>query len=185
MSSPVVLVDEDDCPTGTADKLQAHREGWLHRALSVFIFDSSGHLLLQQRSNDKYHSGGLWSNTCCSHPYPDEPPMAAAQRRLREEMGFSCPLTPVLHFTYQAPVGDGLTEHEYDHVFAGHVSNVGIHPNPDEVADWSWVPISTLRADLAATPSRYTVWFRRLFGVVINKVSPASSGDATVSNPSP
>lgn len=178
MSSRVVLVDESDRPTGTAGKLQAHSEGWLHRALSVFVFDAAGQLLIQQRSAQKYHSGGLWSNTCCSHPYPEEPPETAARRRLREEMGFSCELAPVLHFTYRASVGDGLTEHEYDHVFAGQVDEIGIHPNPDEVADWSWVPISTLRTDLASNPSHYTVWFRRLFDSVIRTVPHASSPSA-------
>lgn len=182
MSSRVVLVDEDDRPTGTADKLRAHSEGWLHRALSVFVFDADGRLLLQQRNGDKYHSGGLWSNTCCSHPYPDEPPAAAAQRRLQEEMGFSCDLTSVLHFTYQAPVGNGLTEHEYDHVFAGRVDEVAIRPDPDEVSDWTWVPVSTLRANLAAHPSRYTVWFRRLFESVITDTPYARPTDEPVSD---
>lgn len=181
MSADVVLVDEDDRPMGTADKLRAHNEGWLHRALSVFVFDASGRLLLQQRSSRKYHSGGLWSNTCCSHPYPEESPETAAQRRLHEEMGFSCDLTSVFHFTYRAPVGDGLTEHEYDHVFAGQVEEVTIRPDPEEVADWVWVPISTLRANIASTPSRYTVWFRRLFEpVVADTPYAAPSGNETM-----
>jgi isopentenyl-diphosphate delta-isomerase len=162
MSSHVVLVNEDDEVQGTAEKLRAHAEGWLHRALSVFVFDEQGRLLLQQRTPDKYHSGGLWSNTCCSHPHPDESPMAAARRRLHEEMGFSCALMPAFHFTYRAPVGPGLTEHEYDHVFVGTVDEVSVHPNPDEVTDWTWIAPSALRADVAAHPDRYTVWFRRL-----------------------
>lgn len=185
MSSRIVLVDEDDCSVGTAEKLRAHDEGWLHRALSVFVFDSSGRLLLQQRSDRKYHSGELWSNTCCSHPYPEEPPAVAARRRLHEEMGFSCDLTPVLHFTYQAPVDNGLTEHEYDHVFAGMVDEIAVRPDPTEVADWHWVPISTLRTDLESNPSRYTVWFRRLFESVVADVSfPFASTDETVANTS-
>jgi len=173
MSLPVVLVDEDDRVLGTAEKLRAHTEGWLHRALSVFIFDRTGRLLLQRRTEEKYHSGGLWSNTCCSHPHPEEPPLAAARRRLREEMGFSCALTPALHFTYRASVGENLTEHEYDHVFVGLVDEVTVRPNPDEVADWTWAAVPALRASLDAEPSRYTVWFRRLLEPVLAETPPA------------
>ena len=167
MSSRVVLVDEDDQVRGTADKLRAHTDGLLHRALSVFVFDSGGRLLLQRRAPEKYHSGGLWSNTCCSHPRPGESPRAAARRRLREEMGFSCAVTPLFPFTYRASVGDGLTEHEYDHVFGGVVDEVSVRPNPDEVADWAWVDAPALRADVVATPARYTAWFRRLLDPVL------------------
>lgn len=185
MSSHIVLVNEEDRPIGTADKLRAHREGWLHRALSVFVFDSAGRLLMQKRSRQKYHSGELWSNTCCSHPYPKESPAVAVRRRLHEEMGFTCELSPVLDFTYRAPVGDGLTEHEYDHVFAGRVDDVAIQPDPAEVADWGWVPVSTLRTTLKANPSRYTVWFRRLFERVVTDVPfVLPSTDETVSNAS-
>jgi isopentenyl-diphosphate delta-isomerase len=162
MSAHVVLVDEEDQSLGTAEKLRAHKEGLLHRALSVFVFDRAGRLLLQQRTVDKYHSGGLWSNTCCSHPHPSEAPDAAARRRLDEEMGFSCTLAPAFHFTYRASVGDTLTEHEYDHVFVGIVDDIAIRPNPDEVADWAWVAPSALRSDVEAHPERYTVWFRKL-----------------------
>jgi isopentenyl-diphosphate delta-isomerase len=176
MSTRVVLVNDDGQPTGTADKLQAHTEGWLHRALSVFVFDAEGRLLLQQRNPDKYHSGGLWSNTCCSHPHPDESPDAAARRRLREEMGFACALTPLFHFTYRAPVGDGLTEHEYDHVFVGHVTTADIRPDPDEVTDWAWIAPSALRADVDTSPHRYTVWFQRLLDpVLVDARSPVSA----------
>jgi isopentenyl-diphosphate delta-isomerase len=178
MPSPVVLVNEHDEVLGTAKKLRAHTEGWLHRALSVFIFDDDGRLLLQQRAADKYHSGGLWSNTCCSHPHPDELPQAAARRRLHEEMGFTCPVTPAFHFTYQAPVGPSLTEHEYDHVFVGTLNGATIKPNGTEVADWTWMSPPALRADVAAHPDRYTVWFRRLLGRVLAK---APSTNASVS----
>lgn len=174
MPPHVVLVDEEDQPVGTAEKLQAHAEGWLHRALSVFVFDADGRLLLQQRSSDKYHSGGLWSNTCCSHPYPDEDPMTAAHRRLDEEMGFSCSLTPLFPFTYRASVGSGLVEHEYDHVFVGHVTDCTLHPDPDEVSDWAWMSADRLRADVTTAPSHYTVWFQRLLDPVLSRLSSPS-----------
>lgn len=167
MPAPVVLVDEDDHPLGTAEKRRAHEEGWLHRAISVFVFDAAGRLLLQQRSAGKYHSGGLWSNTCCSHPHPEEQPHHAAMRRLDEEMGFTCELTSALSFTYRAPVGSELIEHEYDHVFVGGVDQVTVEPNPDEVDDWSWEPAADVRAHVAAHPDLYTVWFRRLLDPVI------------------
>ncbi|MFP4228906.1 MAG: isopentenyl-diphosphate Delta-isomerase [Salinivenus sp.] len=162
MSAPVVLVNAADRPQGTADKLRAHAEGWLHRAFSVFVFDEWGRLLLQRRAADKYHSGGLWSNTCCSHPQAEESPTAAAQRRLREEMGFSCPVTPAFQRTYRTPVDNGLVEHELDHVFVGTVRDAAIRANPDEVAEWAWVTPTALRTDVAAHPERYTPWFRLL-----------------------
>lgn len=172
MSSRVVLVNEQDEVLGTAEKRQAHVEGWLHRALSVFVFDEAGRFLLQKRAPGKYHSGGLWSNTCCSHPYPEEPPIDAARRRLHEEMGFSCVLTPAFSFTYRASVASNLIEHEYDHVFVGRVEKVAVHPNPAEVADWKWVSPASLRKDVAAHPDRYTVWFRRLLNRLPSEVPP-------------
>lgn len=169
MPPPVVLVDEDDRPLGTAEKRRAHTEGWLHRAISVFVFDTAGRLLLQKRNAGKYHSGGLWSNTCCSHPHPEEAPHRAATRRLNEEMGFTCDLTSVLSFTYRAPVSPGLIEHEYDHVFLGIVDQVTVRPDPEEVDDWSWVPVPELRTDVAGHPDLYTVWFRRLLDPMLEK----------------
>lgn len=184
MSSHVVLVNKDDHPLGTAEKLRAHTEGWLHRAVSVFIFDEDGRLLIQQRAKEKYHSGGLWSNTCCSHPYPGETPVTAAGRRLHEEMGFSCNLTPAFHFTYWAPVGTGLTEHEYDHVFVGRVDDVAINPDPTEVAEWAWVSPTSLQKMVATHPEQYTVWFRRLLNPVLtNPSSPALSPNERVDSP--
>jgi len=185
MSSRVVLVNEDNEAHGTAEKLQAHTEGWLHRALSVFVFDEEGRLLLQQRAPDKYHSGGLWSNTCCSHPYPNESPNMAARRRLNEEMGLTCPLTPAFHFMYCAPVGARLTEHEYDHVFVGMANDITVRPNPSEVSDWAWVTPEVLRDDVEAHPDRYTVWFRRLLDRALNAVpSEVPSSKAPISSPS-
>ncbi len=183
MSSRIVLVNEDNEALGTAEKLRAHTEGWLHRALSVFVFDEAGRLLLQQRADGKYHSGGLWSNTCCSHPFPNESPKIAARRRLHEEMGFSCSLTPAFHFTYRAPVGVRLTEHEYDHVFVGVVDEAAIQPDASEVADWTWTSPASLRADVATHPDRYTVWFRRLLDRALQE-TPLTNAPAEKPTPS-
>lgn len=174
--SHVVLVDNNDQARGTAEKRRAHLEGWLHRALSVFVFDEAGRLLVQQRAHEKYHSGGQWSNTCCSHPYPGETPMAAAKRRLSEEMGFSCSLTPAFSFTYRASVGPSLIEHEYDHVFIGVADDVVPEPNPAEVADWTWIPPSTLQNDIIANPDRYTIWFRRILNRTLRVVTSPEGG---------
>lgn len=162
MSSPVVLVDDEDRPLGTAEKRRAHQKGWLHRAFSAFVFDARGRLLLQKRAPNKYHSGGLWSNTCCSHPFPNEEPIDGARRRLSEEMGFDCPLSAAYQQRYQLPVGDDLVEHEFDHVFVGRAAAPEIHPAPAEVSDWAWVHLETLREDVRVQPHRYTVWFRLL-----------------------
>jgi isopentenyl-diphosphate delta-isomerase len=152
----VVLVDERDRPLGDADKLDAHRQGRLHRAFSVFVVDGVGRLLLQRRAALKYHSGRLWSNTCCGHPRPGENTRAAAERRLAEEMGLGCPLEAVGAFVYRAPLGD-LVEHEYDHVFRGRFEG-DPRPDPAEVEAWRWMPLEDLHADLAAYPGTYTVW---------------------------
>ena len=159
MKNKVVLVDAHDVPVGLAEKLEAHQQGWLHRAFSIFVFDPKGRLLLQQRNVDKYHSGGLWSNTCCSHPWPEEPVAEAAQRRLREEMGFQCPLQPAFRFTYRAVLSDTMIEHEYDHVFIGQATPE-VRPDADEVQDWVWIAPDALLEDMAAHPERYTAWFR-------------------------
>lgn len=152
----VILVNERDVVVGEAEKLEAHRTGALHRAFSVFVQDGAGRVLLQRRTASKYHSGGLWSNTCCGHPRPGEDTPAAAARRLREEMGFVCPLEPAGTFVYRARLGD-LVEHEYDHVFAG-VFDGSPQPDPAEVAEWRWVSVDELERNLAAHPGRYTVW---------------------------
>jgi isopentenyl-diphosphate delta-isomerase len=172
MTDHVVLVNTDDVPQGTAEKLEAHLEGWLHRAFSIFVFDSRGRLLLQQRAAHKYHSPGLWSNTCCSHPRPDEPLHDAVHRRLVEEMGFDCDLHPAFHFVYRADVGNGLIEHELDHVFIGH-ADATVTANEEEVAGWSWVDPEDLRADVAARPDRYTYWFRHILDRTLTHVSAA------------
>jgi len=172
----VVLVDADDRAVGTAGKLDAHRTGVLHRAFSVFVFDAQGALLLQQRAHGKYHSGGLWTNTCCGHPRPGEPTAAAAVRRLREEMGIACRLASAGRFLYRADVGPGLVEHELDHVFVGR-SDREPRPDPAEVAGWRRVTLTDLRRDLARRPERYTAWFERALDVASGALTvPAAGG---------
>lgn len=155
----VVLVDGEDRAIGTAPKLDAHRRGDRHRALSVVVRDPDGRLLLQKRHIGKYHSGGLWTNTCCSHPRPGEPVAAAAERRLREEMGFACPLRPLVTVAYRAEVGNGLIEHEIVHVFAG-VFAGPVRPDPAEADGFAWIDPESLAREVAATPDRFSVWFR-------------------------
>ncbi len=158
LTERVVLVDPNDQELGTAPKLAVHVEGRLHRAFSVFVFDAAGNLLLQQRAAGKYHSGGLWSNTCCGHPRPGEPTDVAAHRRLQEEMGFDCPLQPAFGFLYRSDVNGGLIEHEYDHVLVGRFDGTPA-PNPQEVDDWRWVNLDVAITDLATHPRRYSAWF--------------------------
>ncbi len=153
----VILVDEHDREVGTGEKLAVHQAGRLHRAFSVFVTDLAGRLLLQRRAPGKYHSAGLWSNTCCGHPRPGEPTPTAARRRLREEMGFDCPLAPAFSFIYSAALGNGLTEHELDHVFIGSFAGTP-HPDPAEVAEWQAVAVGQLQAELAANPRAYSAW---------------------------
>jgi isopentenyl-diphosphate Delta-isomerase len=161
----VVLVDADDVPVGVQEKLRAHEDGSLHRAVSVFLFDPSGALLLQRRALAKYHSGGLWSNAACGHPRPDESTLGAARRRLREEMGLDCALRPAFRFTYRAELGGGLSEHEVDHVFVGRC-DAEPEPDPAEVEAWKWMTIEDVRADLQRRPERYTAWF----GLVLDEI---------------
>ncbi len=155
----VILVDELDREVGTMEKLEAHQKGLLHRAFSIFVFNTKGELLLQQRNKNKYHSGGLWSNTCCSHPSPGEGVEGAAYRRLQEEMGFTTELKIIHSFVYKAPFDNGLTEHEFDYVLVGKSDN-SPKPNPDEVQDYKWISISDLKEDITKNPDKYTYWFR-------------------------
>jgi isopentenyl-diphosphate delta-isomerase len=154
----VVLVDEKDKELGTMEKLQAHREGKLHRAVSVIIFNSKKEMLLQKRAASKYHSAGLWSNACCSHPRPGEQALAAAKRRLLEEMGIQCELKEMFDFTYRIQLPGGLNEHELDHVFAG-ISDEIPKPDPDEVSDWKFVNVNEIQAQLQKEPQQFTGWF--------------------------
>ncbi len=163
----VILVDKADNELGLMEKMQAHEQGVLHRAFSVFIFNSKGEMLLQQRAFGKYHSPGLWTNTCCSHPRHGESNSDAASRRLSEEMGMQCDIQELFHFIYKADVGQGLTEHELDHVFIG-TSDMTPDINPEEVADFRYVDMQTLRDDIVKKPGDYTVWFKIAFEEVDN-----------------
>jgi isopentenyl-diphosphate delta-isomerase len=155
----VILVDEQDNETGTAPKLKAHREGKLHRAFSIFVFNSRGQMLIQQRAGDKYHSGGLWTNTCCSHPQPGEAVIEAAHRRLQEEMGFDCELSEIFSFIYQVDFDNGLKENEFDHVLVGVYDQDPIL-NPEEAAAFAWVEPNELVQGMQAQPDRYTYWLK-------------------------
>lgn len=158
MSASVVLVNERDEAIGTMEKMEAHEKGLLHRAFSVFVFNKEGLLLLQRRAFTKYHSAGLWTNTCCSHPFPGEAVADAAVRRLREELGFTTPLTKVFDFQYEAAFDNGLIEHEFDHVFVGTYDGV-IEPNPEEVHEIKYVSLQEVADDMKANPQLYTAWF--------------------------
>jgi isopentenyl-diphosphate delta-isomerase len=162
----VILVNEHDQATGTMEKMQAHLDGALHRAFSVFVFNTKGQLLLQQRALSKYHSGGVWTNTCCSHPRPGETNGDGANRRLMEEMGLQCPLQHIFSFTYRAELDGGLTEHEHDHVFFG-VSDDAPTPAPAEVMDTIYMDMNELQYKLTAEPQLYSAWLNICFDRVL------------------
>lgn len=165
----VVLVDPNDREVGVMEKMEAHRKGLLHRAFSLFIFNSSGHWLLQQRAFDKYHSGGLWTNACCSHPRRDETTSEAVTRRLKEEMGMYCQVKPLFQFQYRSHLDHGLIEHELDHVFMAY-SDQPPRPNPSEVAAFRYIPLADLERELSLHPERFTVWFRICFEQVKDRM---------------
>jgi isopentenyl-diphosphate Delta-isomerase len=158
----VILVNDMDDAFGAMEKMEAHKKGILHRAFSIFIFNSKGEMLLQQRASNKYHSGGLWTNACCSHPQPGEETLPAAMRRLKEEMGFETPIEKIFDFVYKAEFDNGLTEHEFDHVFAGEYEGP-IHFNKDEVKDICYKDVQGIRHSLETHPQRYTAWFHLAF----------------------
>lgn len=153
----VVLVDADDREVGLAEKWEAHRTGVLHRAFSVFVFDDAGRVLLQRRARGKYHSGGLWTNTCCGHPLPGESVADGARRRLREEMGIDVALSPAARFTYRAELEGGMVEHEIDHVLTGAWSGSPL-PDPAEVEAWRWIAPAELEREMGDDPARFTAW---------------------------
>ena len=154
----VILVDAADNEIGTEEKLKAHQRGHLHRAFSVMIWDGRGRLLMQRRQINKYHSGGLWTNSCCGHPRPGEKAREAASRRLREEMGISCPLTPIGTFTYRAELDAGLIEHELVHLFRG-IYDGAVAPNPNECDGFSWSAPEAIRNQITAVPHCFSAWF--------------------------
>ena len=165
----VVLVDKNDNPIGLMEKIEAHRRGLLHRAFSVFIIDDASRLLLQKRSQTKYHSPGLWTNTCCSHPRNGEILIDAANRRLMQEMGMSANLKHMFSFIYRAEFDNGLIEHEFDHVFIGK-SNSDPVINSDEVCEWKWTEIKKIKKDIIENSHHYTEWFKIIFNKFFNKL---------------
>jgi len=167
MPSKIILVNKKDKEVGSEFKIKAHKEGKLHRAFSIFIFNQQGKLLLQRRALKKYHSGGLWTNTCCSHPKPGETVMSAAHRRLPEEMGFDCDLEEVFSFIYKAKLDDGLIEYEFDHVLFGNFNKkLKININPDEVEEFKWIDLESLADDIKQNPENYTYWLKECFAKI-------------------
>ena len=158
----VILVNEKDEQIGLMPKHEAHEKAVLHRAFSVFIFNDSNELMLQQRANHKYHSPGLWTNTCCSHQRDGETSLQAGKRRLHEEMGFTTELKETTSFIYKAPFDNGLTEHEFDHILIGTFNDVPTI-NEDEVAKWKWMKIEEVQNDIKINPEQYTAWFKIIF----------------------
>lgn len=162
MEEKVVLVNSENVKQGLMGKMEAHQKGILHRAFSVFVFNDKGELLLQQRALEKYHSPGLWTNTCCSHQRDGESNIEAGKRRLFEEMGFSCDLEEQFSFLYKASFDNGLTEHELDHVMIGYWNN-DPEINPEEVASFKWMPMDEVKKDIEEHPELYTAWFKIIF----------------------
>ena len=165
----VIIVDEKDNQTGVEEKIKAHKEAKLHRGFSVFVFNSKNQLLLQRRSLPKYHSPGLWTNTCCSHPRPGEDLKQEAKLRLKYEMGIECELKEMFTFMYKEEFDNSLTEHEFDHVFFGRHDN---DPEPDssEVSDWKWVSLDELKQDIEQNPQNYSAWLKACLNKVIETV---------------
>ena len=159
MEELLVLVDENDNEVGVMDKWSAHTTGVLHRAFSLFVFNTKGELLLQQRADEKYHSAGLWSNTCCSHPLKGEAIETVIHRRLKEEMGMICDVVFKFSFIYKASFDNGLTEHELDHVYFGK-TNMEPVPVPAEVKDWKYISLKDLEEDIKKNPGSYCAWLK-------------------------
>jgi isopentenyl-diphosphate delta-isomerase len=162
----VILVDKNDKEIGIGEKLQTHKKGELHRAFSVFVFNSKDELLLQKRAKSKYHSGGLWTNTCCSHPKPGELIEKTIHRRLKEEMGFDCNLKQIFNFYYKEKLDNIFFEHEWDYIFFGKFDGEPM-PNPEEVDDWKWISLEELKKDMLKNSGNYTAWLKILIDKVI------------------
>jgi isopentenyl-diphosphate delta-isomerase len=175
----LILVDESDNPVGTMGKMEVHERALLHRAFSIFIFNHQGEMLLQKRAAEKYHSPGLWTNACCSHPSPDVPTAEAALTRLQEEMGFKTPLTKVFDFIYKASFDNGLTEHEFDHVYVGHYDGK-IAPDPMEVSDYCYKSVDEIQRILLTNPAEFTVWFQIAFPKLLTHLANESRLHTTV-----
>src|SRR3972149_7794706 len=158
----VILVNENDRKIGEEEKLLAHTMGKLHRAFSVFIFNSKKELLLQKRAITKYHSGGLWTNTCCGHPRPKEKTKNAAERRLKEETGIKCSLKKIFSFKYKTKFKNSLIENEFDHVYIG-FSNKKPKQNHNEFSDLRWLSLKQIKKEIELKPNLYTFWFRKIF----------------------
>ena len=165
----VVLVDRNDNPIGLMPKLEAHQIGVLHRAFSVFILNQKGQLMLQRRALDKYHSPGLWTNTCCSHPRESESNIEAGVRRLKEEMGFTTPLKSMFSFIYKSKFDNGLTEHEFDHVLLGYYDKQPFI-NTIEVSEWKWMSLDKIIIEIKNKPEEFTVWFKIIFERFYNHI---------------
>lgn len=181
MDEHVILVDEADRALGTMEKFEAHRRGLLHRAFSVFLFSPDGQCLVQRRAAGKYHSGGLWSNACCSHPRPGEAMDAAARRRLEEELGIVCDLEKVLETRYDLDVGGGLREVEYNHTYLGMLdTRTVLSPDPEECSACLWKPIGDIEIDIAAGSDAYTAWFVLLFPKVLPHLRRRNAGSGGV-----
>lgn len=166
MAEMVVLVDENDRELGSEEKIKAHREGKLHRAFSILIFNSEGKMLLQKRAKSKYHSGGLWTNACCSHPGPGELLEESAHRRLRQEMGFDCGLKELFSFAYRVKLGENLFENEYDHIFIG-IFDGKPKPDKNEADEWKWISTENLKEDISNNPQDYSRWFLMIMERII------------------
>ncbi len=161
----VILVDESDNQVGVMEKLEAHKRGVLHRAITVYVFNTAGELLLQRRASTKYHCGGLWSNTCCGHPQPGETTENAARRRLQEEMGIGCELRFQFNFQYRLTLPGGMTENEYGHIYFG-VSDECPVLNPEEADNFGYQTLAEVEKDIAVRPGRYTPWFTLVFPLI-------------------
>ena len=161
----VILVDEEDRQTGTCEKLEAHEKGLMHRAFSIFLFNKNGEMLLQQRAAEKYHTPGLWSNTCCSHPRPDENMEDALKRKLFQEMGISAQVDKVFDFAYRADFDNGLVENEVDHVYFGEYNDAP-NPNPEEIQSWKYSSFEEIKKEIEKDETMYTPWFK----IVLNQV---------------